>query len=556
MADIQKIIEDVISESGYINQTINSKDKITKRPTIRYIVVVPKFIANVQPKKRADYQKDIEAALLKKKIDKKYINTRGRTKTADSGSFLATTIDATINKIETIFFISLKEESSELVLLPSLINPKKPVVGVWLTAIEMKKRILQHIDLSPATPKDKKAYHDLLNAAIKPNTNMIKYDVPKNENNAEFFELCSAINLASLLKAQNSYIVDTLLDMPDKYKELLSKNTPTIYIPAKSNFALLDFYIDFRGVSKNSAYKQEGKEARSLKISVKAKLSAAAEGKFATGDTNTIKFQDLFNKNVKKVDKWYNDLSKYNLADLKKNQYGPKIVAEAGVEGFNTSIGVMYPIRALGNLLSDESTAKAMRNELLKTILFYSKKTNDRVIDFKNKAKTPYTNDQVTNAYKDMIIKISSKLLSYRKESPLVKEMVSAKNKFENFDIVLLTLPLILKSSVDPKIKENVTNIGVICERVLQNASREGDPTQNHNYFYMFYDQVLEKKHIIYAVATRYGSNQLKFKYLAYANWMSEYKNWKDDMEKAWISLRGKSNPNKLGEAGALGINL
>ena len=54
----------------------------------------------------------------------------------------------------------------------------------------MKKRILQHIDLSPATPKDKKAYHDLLNAAIKPNTNMIKYDVPKNENNAEFFELC------------------------------------------------------------------------------------------------------------------------------------------------------------------------------------------------------------------------------------------------------------------------------------------------------------------------------------------------------------------------------
>ena len=38
----------------------------------------------------------------------------------------------------------------------------------------------------------------------------------------------------------------------------------------------------------------------------------------------------------------------------------------------------------------------------------------------------------------------------------IVKEMVSAKKEFENFDIVLLTLPLILKSSVDPKIKENV----------------------------------------------------------------------------------------------------
>jgi len=72
----------------------------------------------------------------------------------------------------------------------------------------------------------------------------------------------------------------------------------------------------------------------------------------------------------------------------------------------------------------------------------------------------------------------------------------------------------------------------------------------------MFYDQVLEKKHIIYAVPTRLGSTQIKFKYLAYANWLEEYNNWKGDMEKAWISLRGKSNPNKLGTTGALGINL
>ena len=384
---------------------------------------------------------------------------------------------------------------------------------------------------------------------------MIDYDIPKNERNAEFFELISAINLASLLKNKNKYIVDDLLLMPDEYKKILGKKEIKIFVPDDATTSLMDFFIDFKGVA-SSGISQGKKEEQSLKVSVKAKLSAGAEGKFATGGTNTIKLQDLFDKDVKLVEQWYKNLSKYNLKDLKKNQYGPKIVAEAGVESSVTSIGVMYPIRALGNLLSDGSTATAMRNELLQTITYFAKTSNDRVIDFKNKAKTPYTNDQVTNAYKDMIIKISSKLLSYRKESPLVKEMVSAKKEFENFDIVLLTLPLILKSSVDPKIKENVANIGVICERVLQNASKKGNPAEKHNYFYMFYDQVLERKHVIYAVATRYGPDKLKFKYLAYANWLQEYNNWKGDMEKAWISLRGKSNPNKLGTTGALGISV
>lgn len=553
MAAIQKIdfleiVEDVLS-NYIINQIIKPKGKTIEKPAVRYIVMVPKFIANVQPKKRADHQNDIED-LLKKKIGtsyKKHINLNGRIKSS-SGSFLSTTVDDT----ETTYVIYLKEQPSSLTLLPKLINKQNPVVGVWLSAIEMKKRVLQHIDSSEITPqKDKDAYHDLLNNAIKPSTNVIKYNIPKNEKNAEFFELISAINLASLLKAGDAYIVNDLLHMPSKYKNILGKKEIKIFVPDSATTSLMDFFIDFKGVA-SSSISQEKKEEQSLKVSVKAKLSAAKEGKFATGGTNTIKLQDLFDKDVKLVEEWYNNLSKYNLADLKQNQYGPKIVAEAGVESSVTSIGVMYPIRALGKLLSDSKTKAVMRNELLKTIAYFGKSSKDRVVDFKSKTKK-YSNDQVANAYMDIIINISSKLLTYRKESPLVKEMVSDK---KNFDIVLLTLPLILKSSVDPKINENVTNIGVICERVLQNASKKGNPKENHNYFYMFYDQVLGRKHVIYAVATRYGPNQLKFKYLAYANWLEEYNNWKGDMEKAWISLRGKSNPNKLGTTGALGINL
>ena len=72
----------------------------------------------------------------------------------------------------------------------------------------------------------------------------------------------------------------------------------------------------------------------------------------------------------------------------------------------------------------------------------------------------------------------------------------------------------------------------------------------------MFYDQVLATKHVIYAVPTRIGSDAVKFKYLAKANWLQEYKDWQGDIEKAWVGLRGKSNANHLGDYGALGISV
>ena len=55
-------------------------------------------------------------------------------------------------------------------------------------------------------------------------------------------------------------------------------------MPVQQNFPLMDYYISYDG--KND-------ESTALKVSVKSKLSVAKEGKEATGDTNTIKFDDL-----------------------------------------------------------------------------------------------------------------------------------------------------------------------------------------------------------------------------------------------------------------------
>jgi hypothetical protein len=548
MADIKKSLDEVLA-NYVIKETVNTKDKITKLPVVRYVVIVPKFV-KAGDKKRTDHQIDIEESLKKKlgnALFKKSVNLNGRVPIPGSKNFLATTIDDT----KTTYLIGLKEEANALNLLPGKINPKNPVVGVWLTAKEMKDRILDHIDSNTSiSDKDKQSYHDLLDDAIKPSTNPIKYTVPKNENNAEFFELVSAINLASLLKVKNNYITDTLLDMPDKYKSILGKKPIKIYIPTSSTFALLDFFIDFRGVSSSSSYKQEGKEARSLKISVKAKLGAAKPGKEATGDTNTIKFKDLFNSKLKNVDRWYNELSKWSLTDLKKQQYGPKQIAYYGVESdINTNIGTLYPIKALGQLLSKGSDKSKMKKQLAKTLVSFGQR---KIGNFS--LKTKYTNDEVSDAFTEVIIDLSPKIQNYRKDDPLKSTMVTNP---ESLKIVLTTLPLILETTkVKPKdVKLNVANVGVICERILQNSSDEKSETK-YNFYYMFYDQVLEKKHIIYSVPTRFGPDQLKFKYLAAANWLQEYKDWQGDIQKAWISLRGKSNANHLGDYGALGISV
>ena len=528
-----------------------TKTKPIKPASIRYVLVVPKFI-KAPDKRRSDYQNEIENTLKKNlgiSLYKKSVNLKGRVPVPGSKSFLGTTI---LDGEGLTHIIGIKEERSELNLLPGNMVPT--VIGKWLTSKEMKERILTHISNNKSvTKKDSDAYKQLLSDAIRLNNvnGTIKYAIPKNDNNAEFFEVVSALNLASLLENKNNYILNNLLKMPAKYRQYLGNKPIKIYFPTDATYGLLDYFIDFRGVSSNNGYSQESKEARSLKISVKAKLGAVKEGKEAKGDTNTIKFQDLFGT-LNNVDKWFKALGKWGISDLQKKQYGPKVIAYYGTEGDVTNLGTLYPVKALGDLLNKGSEKIKIKKQLRETLLSFGRSGN--IKDFKNILNGKYSSDEVADAYADVFTKIYSKIENYRKGQPLNSTIITDEKILKT---VTDTLPIILKTSKTPPkdVQLNIGNLALVAERTLQYSSYEDSQTK-FNFYYMFYDRVLEKKRVIYSMPTRYGPDQVKFKYLSAINWNEEYKDWKNDLTKAWVSLRGKSNANKFGASGGLGISV
>ena len=74
-----------------------------------------------------------------------------------------------------------------------------------------------------------------------------------------------------------------------------------------------------------------------------------------------------------------------------------------------------------------------------------------------------------------------------------------------------------------------------------------------YNFYKMFYDQVLERQKIVYAMPTRYGT-VLKYKFFAVKNWNKEYEAIKKVADRYWMSLRGKSSTNNV--ADAMGIDI
>jgi hypothetical protein len=100
-----------------------------------------------------------------------------------------------------------------------------------------------------------------------------------------------------------------------------------------------------------------------------------------------------------------------------------------------------------------------------------------------------------------------------------------------------------------------VQNLAFMCERILAAGSY---PTSNLklNFYKMFYDMVLTKYKIAYAMPTinKKGGDTVQFKYLAIRNWNKEYEQVKKEADQYWISLRGKSGTNKVADAIGLSV--
>jgi len=83
-------------------------------------------------------------------------------------------------------------------------------------------------------------------------------------------------------------------------------------------------------------------------------------------------------------------------------------------------------------------------------------------------------------------------------------------------------------------VKNIVFNIAYLCEKILVSASKQTSITK-HNYYQMFYDQVLTQKSIAYAVSSVIGKT-LNYNFYSLVNFEQEYA--------SWLALRSKNSPN------------
>lgn len=510
--------------------------------------------------KRKEYQEDLEKHLTKVSGNKSFINqgkgNLGRIKDNESKGLLATTVLIPGNQ-PSLYILVFKDPAGTVTSSKSggfdlEVRPAKMgITNNWYTPKEMGQIMKDYFSGLKNVPLTTiKEFHDIIDESLNPNKLIVDYNVQQTLNMSYFAEALSAMKLGVLLQKQDSYILDNLLDFPKQLKDIVAKNKSRIciYLPTQANYPLLDYYIDYTGT-------KSFKDA--LKISVKSKLpSGLKEGVEGTGETNTIKFQDLFDNSPENVDDWFNSLKQMTRGQLKEHQYGPKIIAREGVNAsiIDKTVGNMYTIKALAELLNESKTSINQIEQIRKTLKAFGQIKTPDITVIKESGKGYYNEDDVVNAYVNSFKIIGPNIGKKYKKEMLLSKALTGKNLY----IVENTIGKIMQTSntKPDKVKKDISNLVVLSEKILDQGSRVKSISK-YNFYLMFYMQVLQKLHVIYSVPTRYGPNKLIFKFYAMANWDKEYHNFQKDFSALWIGLRGKSNTNaKPGQYGALGISV
>lgn len=365
---------------------------------------------------------------------------------------------------------------------PSDIKPS--IVNDWLDAydiVDNVKKYIKSVDLE-ATVEKEILY--LLDETAKDTRTKIPFDIPKDLIPAEFYEVLTSVKLAILLK-KNDADIRKILGIPKDMD--LKRSKVKIYIPQKANFPLIDYYISITATEKKS-------EESALRISVKSKVKSPK--------ANTVKFKDVFS-NKKDITDWYNSLN----SQLKQKQKGPKIVAESALDVYNSYTGKAVfgiPIMSVLNLIRDDRTnITRIINDILNNVI--------TVQEFENILKT--------------IEKNLSKVGNNTEMSTFDNDIGVAASK-------------VIQSSMSKvggtPVKNTVYNMAYLCEKILVSASKQTSSTK-HNYYQMFYDQVLTQKSIAYAVSSVTGKT-LNYNFYSLVNFEQEYA--------SWLALRSKNSPN------------
>lgn len=368
---------------------------------------------------------------------------------------------------------------------PSDIVPS--IVDVWLKPNEIVDNVKKYVNGQDIDKSLREQIINLLDLTAKDQNTSIPFDVDKKAIPSEFFEVLTSVKLAVLLDG-NDPKIRKVLGIPKKMN--LSRSKIKIYIPKKANMPLLDYYISITTEDSKD-------EESSLKISVKSKVSSPK--------SNTVKFKDAF-KTVKEVDEWYS-----GLAD-KNSQKGQKLIAESSIET-TTMRGkeMLYPLLAMQKLFQkDRNIDSVVRTKLAKSENIKSLKNG------LNKIASTFSTISRQTLLKDVTGLAAEDLVK-------IAEMMQAS----------------LQTRRDTELRYDIGNLSLMCEKVLEESSKRQSTTK-YNFYQLFFDQVLVKKKLAYAVASREGK-MLKYNFYSLVNFAQEYKDW--------IELRTKNSVNQLSDA-------
>lgn len=378
---------------------------------------------------------------------------------------------------------------------PSRIVPK--IVDVWLTADQIVENVTQYVNNQNLDAIAKDRIIKLLQATAKDNNTVIPFDLDKADIPSEFFEVLTSVKLAALLE-RNDPNTRKILGIPKTMD--LRKSKIKLMIPERANLPLLDYYINISSGEKKDVNS-------SLKISVKSKVSSKS--------SNTVKFRDTF-ENQQEVNNWYAALSNKNA------NKGQKIIAESSFETSRLAKkkDMMFPLIAMDTLMKEDS-------KIMSVISSKFEKSN------------------LSGSFKAVVSKASSQFSSIDKNM-MISDVkgVTAKQASDVTEFMLANLPTKGKE-VDP----NIWNLTFLCEKILVEASSPSSTTK-YNFYQMFFDQVLTKREIAYAVATRNGKT-VKYSFYSKINFSQEYSGWKT---KNWIMLRSKNGVDSASDA--LGMDI
>ena len=368
---------------------------------------------------------------------------------------------------------------------PSDIIPS--IVDEWMTPDMITENVIKYIKSVDLEKEAEKQIINLLLETKKDTRLSIPYTSPLNLVPAEFYEILTAVKMAVCLNL-NDVKMRNVLGIPPKMN--LKGSKIRIFIPKKANTSLYDYLINITASEKKDV-------DSSIKISVKSKVKSAK--------ANTIKFKDVFDKKEKNVEDWYRNLSTVD----KKREIGTKTVAESIVGSYGNYSGRVNsaaPITAVYNLLQSQ------KQEISKII-------NEKI-------KGICTVTQFEKILKIVISRLKN--IGHQTE---LSEVLTGKDY--TFAVTLIQSSMKKQGTV--QVKNILFNLAYLCEKILIDASKKESVTK-HNYYQMFYDEVLTKKKVAYAVSS-YKKGTLTYGYYSLVNFEKEYNDW--------LGLRTKNSPNE-----------